>query len=44
MAAVTSRWSPIVVREPIFVDPNSVLSDLNRVLVRNRQEIEGLGF
>ena len=34
---------PIVVREPIFVDPNSVLSDLNRVLVRNRQEIEGLG-
>ena len=33
---------PIVVREPIFVDPNSVLSDLNRVLLRNRHEIEGL--
>ncbi len=33
---------PIVVREPIFVDPDSVLSDLNRLLVGNRQEIEGL--
>ena len=34
---------PIVVRERIFVDPNSVLSDLNRVLAGNRLEIEGLG-
>jgi hypothetical protein len=34
---------PVVVRVPIFVDPNAILSDFNRVLSDQRDEIAALG-